>query len=478
MLKENLATRYRGPRVPGNAHRRAVSASFNFSEAESIREPVNGRNVGVMGHEAPGPSQKRRGSGEWQHLSSGPALGAEDDDSCHQVGTPSGLRNGVLLQHRFCPWDGTEFRPLSNTCPVCGATRTRSRYSGSNDTVLAQLLKPPWERVLWKKQPYDDNYVDRSFLESLVTNANFYTYDAWQIFKDSIVVTQHVAGTAIFLSFTYMTNYQALDLTYMLALDILLALGGACSVLLVWLYRSWTTNVTNVGIGAQATEGAPVKDGRDCRDCAHPVTFLHQVLSDLSWDTVLGTLVVYMRSMLLFVVALCTLAPVLRTLTMTISDDTLAAWSSLFLTVNLFCQDYGWINGKAATFQGSVSLNAGMFVSVMLASRASNNVHVALLMTSAVEVFALAPRVYRTVKIMSETAHILLSALLTIFCFLVLSSIHKALGCLFGLSVFFISVICPLTFLYIQRYKNKINGPWDEAVPTRPNDKMGGGLAH
>jgi len=48
----------------------------------------------------------------------------------------------------------------------------------------------------------------RSFLESLVTNANFYTYDAWQIFKDSIVVTQHVAGTAIFLSFTYMTNYQ------------------------------------------------------------------------------------------------------------------------------------------------------------------------------------------------------------------------------------------------------------------------------
>ena len=105
--QENLATRYRGPRVPGNAHRRAVSASFNFSEAESIREPVNGRNVGVMGHEAPGPSQKRRGSGEWQHLSSGPALGAEDDDSCHQVGTPSGLRNGVLLQHRFCPWDGT-----------------------------------------------------------------------------------------------------------------------------------------------------------------------------------------------------------------------------------------------------------------------------------------------------------------------------------------------------------------------------------
>jgi hypothetical protein len=29
-------------------------------------------------------------------------------------------------------------------------------------------------------------------------------------------------------------------------------------------------------------------------------------------------------------------------------DDTLAAWSSLFLTVNLFCQDYRWINGAGA----------------------------------------------------------------------------------------------------------------------------------
>ena len=53
-----------------------------------------------------------------------------------------------------------------------------------------------------------------------------------------------------------------------------------------------------------------------------------------------------------------------------------------------------WTIGS--TFQGSVSLNAGMFVSEMLASRTSNNVHVALLMGSAVEIFALAPRVYRS----------------------------------------------------------------------------------
>lgn len=164
LLKENLAARYRGQHVPGDAHRRAVSASFSLAESDSWRETVSGGSGVGEGKETPAPSHKRRGSGEWKHFSAGAGLGQGEVDVCQQVGTvctPSGLRNGVLLQHRFCPWDGAEFRPLSSTCTVCGATRTRSRYSGSNDTVLAQLLKPPWERVLWKKQPYDDNYVDR-----------------------------------------------------------------------------------------------------------------------------------------------------------------------------------------------------------------------------------------------------------------------------------------------------------------------------
>ena len=163
VLKENLAARYRGPRAPGNAHRRAVSASLSFAESDPRWETDNGGSGAAAGHETPGPSQKKRGSGEWHSFSAGAGLGQGEVDLCQPVGTPSGLRNGVLLQHRFCPWDGTEFRPLCSTCPVCGASRTSSRYSGSNDTVLAQLLKPPWERVLWKKQPYDDNYVDRQY---------------------------------------------------------------------------------------------------------------------------------------------------------------------------------------------------------------------------------------------------------------------------------------------------------------------------
>ena len=42
---------------------------------------------------------------------------------------------------------------------------------GTQHTCIKEK-KPPWRRILWERQPYADNYVDQSFLSSLVTNAN------------------------------------------------------------------------------------------------------------------------------------------------------------------------------------------------------------------------------------------------------------------------------------------------------------------
>lgn len=365
--------------------------------------------------------------------------------------TPHHGGQGMLLRHRFCPWDGTEFRPLETSCSLCGAPRSGSRYHGKNEQVMSKLLLPPWERVLWKKQPYEDNYVDKTFLESLVTNANFHEYDMWQITKDSVVVSQHLAGTVVFLGMAYLTNYCALPLSYMLALDVLLGMGGAAAMTLTALHPAWQRS-----------------------EFHSKSAFLLHILGSASSEHTFDFVCTYLRPFFLFMVMLYTLSPVLRTLTRSIDNDTVAFMTIAFLSVHLLCHDYRWVNGRGVAFGASVSLNAAMFVSVLLASRSPSNLHVYLLMCAAVEVFALAPRVYRQVKQLSEKAHGVVTLFLIAIALALSHHINPVLAFVLGSSVVFINCISPLTFIYIQRYKNKINGPWDEAVPIRRGNKMEG----
>lgn len=45
------------------------------------------------------------------------------------------------------------------------AERARRRHRGDDERP-----RPPWQNVLYKRQPYADNHVPDSFLEKLVTN--------------------------------------------------------------------------------------------------------------------------------------------------------------------------------------------------------------------------------------------------------------------------------------------------------------------
>lgn len=52
-------------------------------------------------------------------------------------------------------------------------TRSRARHSqGDRKQTPAQQqhAATPWQKVLWKKQPFADNYTDSSFLQHLVSD--------------------------------------------------------------------------------------------------------------------------------------------------------------------------------------------------------------------------------------------------------------------------------------------------------------------
>ena len=46
-----------------------------------------------------------------------------------------------------------------------------------NVTNCGAEIKRKWQRKLYIEQPYEDNYVDETFLHNLQTNCNYYICD-------------------------------------------------------------------------------------------------------------------------------------------------------------------------------------------------------------------------------------------------------------------------------------------------------------
>lgn len=43
--------------------------------------------------------------------------------------------------------------------------------------------KPPWRKVLYEQQPYEDNHVDQAFLSMLITNQDVVILEFWEVVK-------------------------------------------------------------------------------------------------------------------------------------------------------------------------------------------------------------------------------------------------------------------------------------------------------
>jgi phosphatidylinositol glycan class C protein len=84
------------------------------------------------------------------------------------------------------------------------------------------------------------------------------------------------------------------------------------------------------------------------------------------------------------------------------------------------------------------------------------------------QVYLLSPFVRRYVRSASLTAHILLTAGMVAAALLLLLPLSGILSLLYVLVILGVSFVCPYWLVHIQKFKAKINGPWDEAVPRIP----------
>ncbi|KAL9105641.1 MAG: hypothetical protein Q9227_009220 [Pyrenula ochraceoflavens] len=227
-----------------------------------------------------------------------------------------------------------------------------------------------------------------------------------------------------------------------------------------------------------------------------------------------------LKSALLIYFALLGLSPILKSLTKSTAPDSVWALATWLIIMNIVFFDYGGLsnpkryssntdassglgdmtaesptkplfpasmlntpalggNKSAATFPASLSTNAALMASTVLASRLPSTTHVFSLTLFSIEVFGLFPVFRRHLRHVSWQGHLSLTIVLVViasgglgiivrqdhggWAWLFRAVVGTLIGC-FGTS--FACGACSWWLIGMQRYKNVVIGPWDAAKPV------------
>lgn len=180
------------------------------------------------------------------------------------------------------------------------------------------------------------------------------------------------------------------------------------------------------------------------------------------------------KSALLIYCALLGLSPILKSLTKSTASDSIWALSCWLMIINIFSFDYGSGEGQAdaTKFPASLSTNAALMASTVLASRLPSTTHVFSLTLFSIEVFGLFPVFRRQLRHVSWTGHVLLTFALVLAAG---AGVGTALrggwaAAIVGaiLSTILTALVmgsCSWWLISLQKYKNVVIGPWDPARP-------------
>jgi len=178
------------------------------------------------------------------------------------------------------------------------------------------------------------------------------------------------------------------------------------------------------------------------------------------------------KSAILIYCALLGLSPILKSLTKSTASDSIWAISFWLMCINVVFFDYG--RGVGANFPASLSTNAALMASTVLASRLESTRHVFSLTLFSIEVFGLFPVFRRYLRAFSWRGHLALTWGLVMgagggVAVVVSDGGWKSavIGVVLGQVITAVAMgLCSWWLIGLQRYKNEIYGPWDPARPV------------
>ncbi len=232
------------------------------------------------------------------------------------------------------------------------------------------------------------------------------------------------------------------------------------------LRHSHSTSAVSLQSTTSTSQRGPADSAEELRH--RPCAPLHYGRTSMRLGTVKSAILIYFT--------LLGLSPILKSLTRSTSSDSIWAISFWLLAVNIFFFDYS--GGVGVKFPASLSTNAAIMASTVLASRLPSTGQVFSLTLFSIEVFGLFPVFRRYARHRSFRYHVALSFLLVIGAGLGVGFILGGekggvwpwkSGLLGILVAMLLSIIamggCSWWLISLQKYKNAINGPWDQARP-------------
>ena len=269
----------------------------------------------------------------------------------------------------------------------------------------------PWQKILYSRQEYPDNFSGPEFLAGLQTNVTAEKYSLQECVVGSLMLAEEVGLVALFallfsLSHDGSLHWQAL----LAALALAVALGAAAFL---------------------ALADAIPSPAHAARTAAVFLGFGYGM------------------------------SPLLRTLTATISTDTIYAMAAAMFLLSLVFHDYGV---DVSIVSPSFALNGRLFGAVCLVSRLHSADSAFALLALAVALFALWPPLRRRLAARFPAAQAPLRLLFLLGVLTAVLPHSAALAALYSALLLFISLLCPYWLVRLQHIKATIHGPWDEAV--------------
>ncbi|KAI8622182.1 phosphatidylinositol N-acetylglucosaminyltransferase subunit C [Chytriomyces sp. MP71] len=345
----------------------------------------------------------------------------------------------------------------------------RSQSNSAVPTIGAQILYDPSNGGL------PDNHVSPLFLANLRRNENVRQHSYWALVAQTSVVTQQLSAVALFVGvFAHLfvgSGSASQTEVALLPVKGVAGSGDAEPRQLASFLVSHPVSLTGLGFALSSLATLVV-----LANTHKPATALstsspssapphNPVIMDPHSDAWSRFYKIAKGGIVLALIALA-LTPILRTLTKDTSDDTIwALSSSLFLMNLLFC-DYSSVSVTRVRYPDSFSVNAAMFASVLLASRLSQNVHVFSLMTLSIETFALFPILRRSLRAAWKPNDVIVALVLICLSLVTIYLVSASAAYVYACVLVFVQFVCPLWFLGVQKYKDEIRGPWDEAKPV------------